>query len=394
MNGDKILYLDCSCGISGDMFVGAMLGLGVDGEHLKQALLSLGLDDFDIKLSKTNKCGIVAEKFDVILNRHEHTHRHLADINRIIDKSPLESGVKKLSKKIFGIVANAEGAVHGLPAEKVHFHEVGAADSIADIVAAAVCLEEIAPKKVLCSPLCVGGGSVVCEHGTFAVPAPATAEILRAAKVPFYTKGSEGEAVTPTGAAIAAAVSGGFCDMPQMTVEKIGCGAGTKDFSYPNIFRVFLGTAAEENIDSVEVLETCVDDTSGEALAFCVDALFATGARDAYFTPIFMKKGRPAYMLTVICDESLTHIAAKIIFERTGSIGIRLRNSKRIVMHREIKSVATKYGSIPVKYSSFDGIEKFKAEADAVEKAAKAFGVPPSEVYEQTALALKNKADN
>ena len=395
MNHGKTLYLDCSSGISGDMFAGSMLALGVDPQTLIKTLASLNLDDFDIKVGETQKCGVSATKFDVILKQHEHGHRNLRDIEAIIDQSPLSSGVKEMSKKIFGIVARAEGKVHGLPSNEVHFHEVGAADSIADIVAAAVCLEEIGAQRIVCSPLCEGSGKVVCEHGVFPVPAPATAEILRAAKVPFKTTSENGEMVTPTGAAIVAAVCDEFGSMPTMTVERIGCGAGTKEFSRPNILRAFLGQSATDNdsdsdsIDTVEVLETCVDDTTGEALGTCLDALFKAGARDAYFSPVFMKKGRPAYMLTVLCDKKIIKRAAGVIFERTGSIGLRVRTSQRIVMQREIKEVATPYGKIPVKFSSYGDVKKYKAESESVEKAAEAFNVSPNAVYAQVVTAVE-----
>jgi len=391
----KTLYFDCSSGVSGDMFVGAMLGLGADRKHLLDSLSSLNLDDFDIKIGETQKCGVTATKFDVVLKQHEHTHRYLSDIEAIIDKSPLSAGIKNLSKKIFGIVAQAEGKVHGLPVDEVHFHEVGAADSIADIVAAAVCLEDIGAKRIICSPLCVGSGQVVCEHGVFPVPAPATSEILRAAKVPFKTTSDNGEMVTPTGAAIVAAVCGEFGSMPEMTVERIGSGAGAKDFSHPNILRAFLGQcSADATGDTVEVLETCVDDTTGEALSSCLDALLKAGARDAYFSPVFMKKGRPAYMLTVLCGKNTVERAAGIIFERTGSIGLRVRTSQRIVMQREIKNIATRYGGIPVKFSSYGGVRKYKAEAEAVEKAAKVYDVPPMAIYAQVAAEIEQNQEN
>lgn len=389
MKNVKILYLDCSSGISGDMFTGAMLGLGVDPQKLKTALMSLGLDDFDIEIGKTQKCGIAATKFNVIIkphdDEHSHSHRNLGDIEKIIDGSTLSDNVKALSKKIFGVVARAEGAVHGLPVDEVHFHEVGAADSIADIVAAAFCLEEIGAEKIVCSPLCEGSGQVVCEHGVFPVPAPATAEILRAAAVPYKTTDEKGEMVTPTGAAIAAAICTGFGSMPEMTVERIGCGAGTKDFTRPNILRAFLGRGiieeSDESTDTVEVLETCIDDTTGEALGSCLDELLKEGIRDAYFTPVFMKKGRPAYMLTVLCDKEVSRRAAEMIFARTGSIGLRIHTSSRIVMQREIKNVATCYGDIPVKFSYYGSVTKYKAEAEAVEKAAKTYHVLPSDIY-------------
>lgn len=391
----KTIYLDCSSGISGDMFVGAMLGLGADFQKLEASLKSLKLSDFEVKSGKANKLGITSDSFDVILNKeehaqHDHVHRHLKDIEKIIDSAPLSGYVKNLSKKIFEIVAKAEGKVHGLPPEEVHFHEVGAADSIADIVAAAVCLENLGSPRVICSPLCEGSGHVTCEHGVFPVPAPATAEILSSVKIPFKITDAQGEMVTPTGAAIAAAVCESFGEMPQMTVGKIGYGAGKKDFDHPNVLRAFLGETQEQNGDEIEVIETCIDDSTGETLGNCLDALFDADVADAYYTPVFMKRSRPAYMLTVLCKKEKVEKTARIIFEQTGSIGLRIRTSRRIIMQREIKNVATKFGEIPVKFSSFDGVAKYKAEAEAVKSTAKRFNVSTKNIYSEVIKAVES----
>lgn len=365
------------------MFTGAMLDLGVDIQELKDALNSLGLSDFEVSAEKTLKNGFSATKFNVTVNNHGHAHRHLSDIEAKIDKSAITDSVKALAKKIFMTVAQAEGKVHGIPPDEVHFHEVGAADSIADIVSAAFCVDSLGADRIVCSPLNVGGGTVKCAHGTLPVPAPATAEILRTAGLPFrITSPDNGELVTPTGAAILAAVCSGFGEMPEMTVEKIGLGAGEKELSQPNVLRAFLGKQYEDSPgDTVDVIETNVDDTTGEAFGRCLDALMDEGAADAYFTPIYMKKQRPAYMLTVLCDKSFTKRAAEIIFELTGSIGLRVRTSKRIIMQREIKVIKTKYGEIPVKFSSFGGVRKYKAEAENVQKSAKKYGVSPDKIY-------------
>lgn len=392
----KTIYLDCSSGISGDMFTGAMLGLGADPNVLKDSLNSLGLDDFDIEIGKTQKLGVTADTFDVLLRHNEeghHIHRHLSDIEKIIDDSPLSNEVKALSKKIFGVVARAEGKIHGLPPEEVHFHEVGAADSIADIVAAAVCLENLGVQHVICSPLREGSGTVRCEHGLFPVPAPATAEIMREAGIPFSTSEVQGEMVTPTGAAIAAAICEKFGPMPMMAVEKIGYGAGKKDFSHPNVLRALLGqTEEKEDTDEIEVLETCIDDSTGEELGACLEALFVQGVADAYYTPVYMKRCRPAYQLTVLCAKEKMQDVVRTIFERTGSIGMRIRTSKRIVMQREVKKIPTKYGEIPVKFSWLDGVIKYKAEERDAEKAAQKFHVPVRTIYAEVVKIIESGA--
>jgi uncharacterized protein (TIGR00299 family) protein len=387
----KTLYLECNSGISGDMFVGTMLDLGVNFNTLKESLEKLELEDFILTAEKTEKNGIPCTHFDVLLthmheheHEHHHEHRNLRDIEQIIDKSPLNDNIKILSKKIFGIVAVAEGMVHGLPPEQVHFHEVGAADSIADIVGAAICLDELNIDKIICSPLTEGSGTIKCAHGILPVPVPATAEILRFFKIPYKTTTIKGELVTPTGAAIAAGISATFGPMPEMTVEKIGCGCGTKNFEHPNILRAFLGeeTGFISN-DTIDVIETCIDDSTGEALGHCLKLLFEAGAADAYYTSVFMKKNRPAYLLTVLCDSSNTKQLEKLIFLHTSSIGMRVRVSQRLIMQRRTQTVATSFGEIKVKICTFEDIEKIKPEYEDIAQAAEVHSVPLNEVLSE-----------
>lgn len=407
----KTLFLDCSSGISGDMFSAMLLDLSGKSKELKTALDSLNLDEFKIDIHEVSKNAIECTKFNVILkedhhchdeHHHEehhqhdghHVHRNLADIEKIIDESSLESDVKILSKEMFSYVAKAESKIHGKPISEVHFHEVGATDSIVDIVSAAFLIKILKIERVVVSNLTEGHGTVTCAHGIFPVPAPATAEILSIAKIPFKIGNNNGEMITPTGAAILASLNCEFSSMPEMAVLKIGYGAGTKDFEYPNILRGFLGiTKLDENTrnkDIITVLETNLDDTTGEELSFCLDELIKAGVLDAFYTPIFMKKNRPAYLLTVLVKNEDVNKASEIIFKNTGSIGIRKRISERLVMSRELKNLETRFGQVPVKFSSFGAIKKAKPEADVIEKISKETSLSFKEVSTEILKGITN----
>ncbi|MBP1728752.1 MAG: hypothetical protein H6Q56_1125, partial [Deltaproteobacteria bacterium] len=309
----KTLYLDCQAGISGDMTVAALLDLGVPLEHLQRELAKLALPDSSYSLSaaRTERHHITALKFDVTVNDH-HTHRQYAAIDAMIAASGLTDGVKEKAQRIFRRLAEAEAKVHGVPVEEVHFHEVGAVDSIVDIVGTAICLDYLSVARVCASALPLGSGFVATEHGRLPVPAPATAELLRG--LPVHGECGPGERVTPTGAAIIAALADGF-GFPPMRIEKTGCGAGGKDFpDMPNILRAFIGPVdAVTEVSQLLVLEANIDDSTPEVLGYALERLLTEGALDAWFTPIQMKKGRPAVTLSLLCPSGEVEKFSRII---------------------------------------------------------------------------------
>ena len=410
----KTLYLECKSGISGDMFVGSMLDLGVESDGLLSALKQLNVDGYSIEITKILKNDISATDFNVILqeelphdHEHEHNHEHehshhshntFAEIKSLINTSKLSEDVKTLSIKIFEIIAIAESKVHMTDIENVHFHEVGAIDSIVDIVAAAYCVVNLCPDKIVCSTLTEGSGFIKAAHGLLPVPCPATAEIFKNASIPFECSETKGELVTPTGAAIVAAITQQFGIMPKMTIHSIGFGSGKKDFEHPNVLRAFIGDSFEqkkevvsENIikDKVAVLETCIDDSTGEALGYCLELLIEAGANDAYYTPVYMKKNRPAYELTVLCTEENIDKLSQIIFKHTGSIGMRVRISDRLILQRQLAKIATKYGEIAYKTCKTSEFVKHKPEFESIKSAAQKYNISLNEVVTEFYNVIK-----
>lgn len=329
---------------------------------------------------------------------HGHTHaphRNLQDITEIIDGSELSDRVKQLSKKIFSYVAEAEAKVHGKPIEKVHFHEVGAIDSIIDIVGTAICVDSLNPGRIVASPLPVGSGFVRCQHGLIPVPAPATLEIIQKGGIPVYANGIKKELATPTGAAILAALAGEYGPQPEMEVHAVGYGAGLYDLEIPNTLRLILGETISvkekpEPQSGVILAETNIDDTTGEVLGYVMGRLLEAGALDVFFTPIYMKKCRPAVTLSFLCEASLVQALEQIVFEETSTIGIRRIPVQRTVMDRVYETADTPYGKIRVKKVTYGGTVKRYGEFEDVKAAAERHGVPIQKVYD----ALKrNDAD-
>ncbi|SPF42922.1 LarE-activating enzyme, subunit LarC [Candidatus Desulfosporosinus infrequens] len=387
----KILYYDCFSGISGDMNLGAMVDLGVNGEYLIKELAKLQLDsEYEINIRKDTKKGINGTKVDVILvNRDhshregEHHHRHLKDIENIINASSLNDRVKKSSLEMFMKVAQAEATVHGKSIYEVGFHEVGAIDSIIDMVGAAIALDYLNVDKIMASSVQVGGGFVKCAHGLIPVPAPATTEILKG--IPIKTGIVPFETTTPTGAAILAASVEEFTDMMEFTVEQIGYGLGNRDLDIPNVLRVYLGKSeSSKGIEVQYVLETNIDDMNPEFYSYIEEKLFEIGALDVYKTPIIMKKGRPAIKLSILVNQQKEKEILDIIFKETTSIGIRKFNVGKIMLKREFITVKTKYGDVTIKCSYYEGeLVKYKAEYECCRRIARENNIPLAKVYRE-----------
>ena len=405
----KALYLECYSGISGDMAVAALLDLGVDAAKLEQALETLPLDGFSTRISRVSKAGIDACDFDVILARdnhdhdmeylhgdhhhhhhhdddhhhHHHEHRSLAEVVDILERSGLSAGAKALAIKIFGIIADAEAKAHGLPREEVHFHEVGAVDSIVDIAAVSFCIDQLDVQDVIVPVLYEGTGTVRAQHGILPVPVPAVLNIAAAHNLDLHITSTPGEFVTPTGAAIVAALRTGTCLPAEFTVLKTGLGAGKRNYERPSILRAMLieeKAAARE--DHIVKLESNIDDCTGEQLGYVMESLYQAGARDVHYFPVFMKKNRPGYQLNVICTEDLKDALLSIIFKQTTTIGIRIQNMERAVLPREIRKVATSLGEIRVKTVTLpDGERRSYPEYDDVAELCRTSGRPFPEIF-------------
>ena len=357
--GKKILFYDCFAGISGDMNLGALVDLGVDAGHLERELEKLNIEGFRLEVKQDMRKGISGTKVTVVVeNQENEKHRHLSHIEALINNSTLPDRVKEKSLAIFMRVAEAEAKVHNISKEQVHFHEVGALDSIADIVGAAICQEYLKVDEIHASPVQLGGGMVKCAHGLMPVPAPATAEIVAA--IPVKSGLVEYEATTPTGAAILAATVDLFCERMELTIAKTGYGIGQRDGEIPNVLRVYLAEKTSkmtEDVEEVEalMLECNMDDMNPEWYSHVSELLFKAGAADVFMTPIVMKKSRPGHMLSVLCSLDAADQMKEILFRETSSIGLREHSLKKSMLRREMIIVKTRYGEIGVKRSYYGG---------------------------------------
>lgn len=387
----RIAYLDCSTGIAGDMTVAALIDAGVEERILQNAVASLKLPGVKLVIEPVMKGGFRALHARVE-HPEQHAHRHLSDVHKILDEAEaLTASQRDLARRIFGAVAEAEASVHGMPIEKVHFHEVGAIDSIVDIVAAAVGFDVLAADHIVCSPVPTGRGQIKIDHGICTVPAPGTAEILKG--VPLWDIPVEAELTTPTGAAIVTTMVDRFSPaLPEMTIEEIGYGAGTRDFPQrANLLRLFVGTAAvSPEADQVCLLETNLDDVSAEVVGYAQRKLFDAGALDVFSTPIHMKKNRPGIVLSVIARPADAERMEQILFDETATFGIRRRLMERSKRARREHTVETVWGGVRGKLGWRRGEQTvFVPEFEDVARVAEEQGRPFREVYRAAEAAFQ-----
>jgi uncharacterized protein (TIGR00299 family) protein len=382
----KTLYFDCFAGASGDMILGALVALGVDKNELIEQIRLLDVSDFDIEFTKMDKSGISAIHAEVKVPP-EHAHRHLHHIEKIINNSRLGEKIKRRAIEIFTNLAEAEAKIHGIEIGKVHFHEVGAMDAIVDVIGACVAFELLGIERFVCSKIHVGSGSAQMAHGKFPVPPPAITELLKDA--PIYSTEIEGELITPTGAAIIATVCDEFGAIPEMIIERTAYGAGTRDYEkFPNVLRLMLGETENElrvtndelrdeyqkpktKNQNLILLETNLDDLSPQILGYVMERAFESGALDCWFTPIQMKKNRPATMVSILCAKDDKETLTELLYTETSTLGVRIKEIERNCLPRETIKTQTEFGAVDVKVARYKGkIVNAKPEYEQIREIA------------------------
>jgi uncharacterized protein (TIGR00299 family) protein len=385
----RIAYFDCFSGISGDMFVGALLDAGLKIEILEKELNKLNLSGYQLEVNKVLKKGISASQFKVKI-QEKGVERRFKDILNILEESKLDEEIKNEVKKIFFKIAEAESKIHQEDIEKIHFHEIGGLDSIIDISSAVIGIKALEIKEIYSSPLPLGKGFVQCAHGILPLPAPATLELLK--NIPTYSGGMESEMVTPTGAAIISTLTKDFGERPLMKIEKIGYGAGEREFSIPNLLRVSIGEKILSDRDLMDgyvhdealLIETNIDDMNPEFYDYIMDKLFSQGALDVFLTPIQMKKNRPAHMFSIIVYEQNLKEILKVLFSESTTLGVRIKEVKRLKLTQQNFIAETKYGKIKVKVGIFkEDIKTIAPEYQDCQKIAQQYQVPLKEIYEE-----------
>ncbi len=378
----KIAYFDVFSGISGDMTIGAFIDAGVDVEEFKAEIKKLNLKNYEIKTQRVTRNGISAISFDVILKNQSDEERHLSDIFQIIDESSLSDFVKQTSKKIFKKLAEAEAKIHGTTIDKVHFHEVGAIDSIIDIVGTAICVEKLGIEKIFASKIPLGSGSFVeTSHGKMPIPTPATVEVLK--NFPVILTNIPFELTTPTGASIVATLAEYGLEKETIKIYSVGYGAGK--FEIPgqlNLLRIFIGEIPDKFYeDKLLLVETNIDDMNPEIYPYVIEKLLSSGANDAYLVPVIMKKGRPGILLSTLVSESKLDNILKVIFSQTTTLGVRIVEIRRKKLHREQKEIETPFGKVKFKLAVVDGEERLIPEFEECKRIAEEKNLPLLHVY-------------
>lgn len=434
----KLLYLDCQSGISGDMTLSALIDLGADISYISGHLKKMPIDPFILNVKQVDKRGISAKLLDLQFDvadqsdhghsqshehshaieevhshshshdhdhshshdhehahddgHHSHSHRKASTILQMIENSELPQRVKARSLAVFQVIALAEGKIHGMDPEEVHFHEVGAMDSIIDVIGVCLALESLDISKIIASPVPTGYGKIMIAHGLYPIPAPATAEILKG--VPLADFHVRGELTTPTGAAFLKALADEYGQLPAQTIENIGYGAGKKNFEHPNVLRaVLFNEETAQQREKISVLECHLDDFTGESLGYVMERLLNEGALDVYFTPVTMKKSRPGTLVTVLAKPENSFLLEDILLRETSTFGVRKSDWTRKILLRELEQVETVYGLITVKIGMLEGeVIKAYPEYEEVKKAAQDYKVPLVDVYTAAQQAAKDKS--
>ncbi len=382
----RTIYIECNMGAAGDMLLAALIELMPEPERFVERLNAIGIPGVTYRISKTEKCGICGTQVDVEVHgeveheHHHHEHHHhssMHDIEHIISHLDVPERVKKSAVEVYKRIAAAESEAHGRPVEEIHFHEVGAMDAVADVTGVCLALAELAPERVIASPVNVGSGTVRCAHGILPVPAPATANILKG--VPYYSGDIKTELCTPTGAALLKNFVSEFTDMPVMRVERIGYGMGHKDLDAANCVRIMLGDTAASGGEVAE-LRCNLDDMTGEGIGYATEVLYRAGALDVYTIPIGMKKNRPGILLTCMCRMEDRERMLSLIMKHTTTLGVREYICRRYTLRREMTELETNYGTVRAKRSSGFGAERIKPEYEDMKKIADKNDIPLSDI--------------
>lgn len=391
----KTLYFDCFAGASGNMILGALVSLGIDAEKLVEQIKLLNIPDFEVEFTIADKSGISAIHAEVKVP-HEHAHRHLHHIEKIINDSQLNESIKERAIQIFTKLAEAEAKIHGIDIKKVHFHEVGAMDAIIDVVGACIGFEMLQVERFACSKIHVGSGFAKMAHGKFPIPPPAVAELLSG--IPIYSTEIQGELCTPTGAAIISTLCEAFGEINDLQIEKIGYGAGTRDYKdFPNALRLMIGKSQSSKIEDrnekLILIETNLDDVSPQVLGFVMDKAFELGALDCWFTPIQMKKNRPATMISILCDPKNRQKLTELLYIETTTLGVRIQQIERECLERKFIKVQTQFGEIDVKIGIFKGkMVNAMPEFEQLKEIAGQNNIPLKTLKEEVLLKLNEQS--